>query len=98
MAVTAGALRELSTVGLPATMRRVLIVGNFLSGSGGNRGVCEDLAEKLAVYGWGVSTTSYKVGRMERLAHMLFAAWRARREYPGGPLQRARIFLGRCRL
>ena len=59
----------------------VLLVGNFLSGSVGNRGVCEDLAERLRGAGWGVLTTSRRRGRAARLADMLATAWRRRREY-----------------
>lgn len=68
----------------PASMGEqpsVLIVGNFLSGSNGNRSVCEDLAERLPAYGWQVRTTSNYPGRMRRLADMLGTVWRDRGKY-----------------
>jgi tetraacyldisaccharide-1-P 4'-kinase len=42
----------------------VLIAGNFLSGAGGNRAVCEDLAERLGAFGWRVVATSRRTGRV----------------------------------
>ena len=57
------------------------MVGNFLSGSQRNRGVCEDLAERLAGAGWNVITTSSQVGRFARITEMLHTAWRRRNEY-----------------
>jgi glycosyltransferase involved in cell wall biosynthesis len=62
-------------------MRSVLLVGNFLSGSVGTRGVCEELAERLAGCGWRVLTTSAKPGRAARLADMLATVWTRRRDY-----------------
>jgi glycosyltransferase involved in cell wall biosynthesis len=59
----------------------VLLVGNFLSASVGNRGVCEDLADRLRGAGWNVLTTSRRRGRAARLADMLATVWRRRREY-----------------
>lgn len=64
-----------------SAQRAVLIVGNFLSGSGGSRGVCEELALRLSDSGWRVSTTSSRRGRLARLAGMLSTAWKARDEY-----------------
>ena len=61
--------------------KTVLLVGNFLSGSSGNRGVCEDLAERLARSGWGVVTTSDRRARLARLSDMIGTAWRRRRDY-----------------
>lgn len=59
----------------------VLIVGNFLSKSIGNRSVCEDLAEYLTTQGWQVSTTSHLPGRLRRLSDMLLTVWRSRNSY-----------------
>jgi glycosyltransferase involved in cell wall biosynthesis len=59
----------------------VLLAGNFLSASVGNRGVCEDLADRLRGAGWGVLTTSRRRGRAARLADMMATVWRRRREY-----------------
>lgn len=60
---------------------KVLLAGNFLSASVGNRGVCEDLADRLGAAGWSVLTTSRKRARLPRLADMLATVWRRRREY-----------------
>jgi len=59
----------------------VLIVGNFLSHSTGTRGVCEDLAERLARRGWRVLTTSDRPGRTARLCNMVATCWRRRADY-----------------
>jgi glycosyltransferase involved in cell wall biosynthesis len=59
----------------------VLIVGNFLSGTVGNRGVCEELADRLRASGWKVIATSSRTGRFQRLADMLWTVWRRRREF-----------------
>jgi glycosyltransferase involved in cell wall biosynthesis len=59
----------------------VLLVGNFLSGSGMSRGVCEDLAIRLREAGWLVRTTSSRPGRARRLLSMLWAVWACRRGY-----------------
>jgi glycosyltransferase involved in cell wall biosynthesis len=60
---------------------RCLLVGNFLSSSGGSRGVCEDLAERLQAAGLDVISTSDKPARFSRLLDMLTTVWRRRREY-----------------
>jgi glycosyltransferase involved in cell wall biosynthesis len=60
---------------------RVLIIGNFLSAHGASRGVCEELAPRLEASGWTVSTTSDKRFRPARLADMLSAVWKRRRDY-----------------
>ncbi|HEY3455138.1 MAG TPA: glycosyltransferase family 4 protein [Bryobacteraceae bacterium] len=65
----------------PGTAASVLIAGNFLSASGGNRGVCEDLAEHLEGLGWRVVVTSRRMGRYERAADILYTAWSRRRDY-----------------
>ena len=59
----------------------LLMVGNFLSGSGRNQSVCEDLADRLRHSGWSVVTTSNRVGRLSRLTSMLFTTYRRRNEY-----------------
>jgi glycosyltransferase involved in cell wall biosynthesis len=59
----------------------VLLAGNFLSASVGNRGVCEDLADRLRGAGWSVLTTSRQRGRVARLADMLSTVWRRRSEF-----------------
>lgn len=61
--------------------RSVLVVGNFLSGAGANRAVCEDLAERLRGAGWAVVTTSTRQNRGARLLDMLATAWRERAHY-----------------
>ena len=80
MASTAQIGDRVSTEDSHATSS-VLLVGNFLSASAGNRGVCEDLAERLAATGWNVITTSSRTGRLARLTDMLHTVWSRRREY-----------------
>ena len=59
----------------------VLLVGNFLSASGYNRTVCEDLAEHLAGLHWPILTTSDRPGRIARSMDMMFTTWRKRQQY-----------------
>jgi glycosyltransferase involved in cell wall biosynthesis len=59
----------------------VLIVGNFLSNAGGSRGICEDLAERLASRKWRVLTTSRRRPKIFRLADMLLTCFKSRHEY-----------------
>jgi glycosyltransferase involved in cell wall biosynthesis len=59
----------------------LLLIGNFLSGAGLSRGVCEDLAQRLAQAGWSVISTSHKSARLPRLVDMLATAWKRRHEY-----------------
>jgi L-malate glycosyltransferase len=59
----------------------VLIAGNFLSVAGGNRGICEDLAEQLSALGWRVVTTSHRTSRLARVADVLYTAWARRGDY-----------------
>src|SRR2546430_1648488 len=62
-------------------MPKLLLIGNFLSASIGTRGVCEELAGRLAAPGWSILTTSSKPGRVARLADMLATVWNRRRDY-----------------
>ena len=64
-----------------AVKGRVLLIGNFLSGRGWNRHVCEDLAERLQGRGWRVIAASDRRGRAARMLHMLETVVRRRREY-----------------
>lgn len=59
----------------------VLIVGNFLSSYGSSRGVCEELAPRLAARDFRVITTSSKRNRALRLGDMLSVIWNARHDY-----------------
>lgn len=59
----------------------VLLIGNFLSASGGSRGVCEELAWRLAAGGASVMTTSRKRNRLLRVMDMLGTAIFQRRKY-----------------
>jgi glycosyltransferase involved in cell wall biosynthesis len=61
--------------------KAILIVGNFLSSAGGNRGVCEDLANHLESNGWFVVRTSRRRFRPSRLVDMAVTPWRRRRAY-----------------
>ena len=57
------------------------MVGNFASAWGGSRGVCEDLAERLAARGHEVVTASREKSAPRRLLDMTGIAWRRRRDY-----------------
>lgn len=59
----------------------VLLVSNFLSASGGSRGVCEELAIRLKASGASVITTSAKQARIPRLFDMLRTIISQRRNY-----------------
>jgi glycosyltransferase involved in cell wall biosynthesis len=59
----------------------VLLVGNFLSASGGSRGVCEELAVRLADTGTTVFTTSRQPVRLLRLWDMLSTIYKRRQQY-----------------
>jgi glycosyltransferase involved in cell wall biosynthesis len=63
------------------TQPSILLIGNFLSSTVGNRAVCEELAERLAASGWSVFTASSRPGRAARMADMLTAVWRHRHHY-----------------
>lgn len=60
---------------------RILLVGNFLSAKGKNRGVSEDLACRLSANGWAVVTTSSYTYGLLRLLDMLYTTWCRRLEY-----------------
>lgn len=62
-------------------MTSVLIVANFLSANGLNRGYAEELADRLDARGHHVVRTSSHVGRGRRLLDMLATTWRRRRDY-----------------
>lgn len=59
----------------------LLLVGNFLSGKYGTRGVCEDLAFRFAGAGHAVTTTSNKLNRGVRLLDMIYTALHQRKKY-----------------
>jgi glycosyltransferase involved in cell wall biosynthesis len=59
----------------------LLLIGNFLSRSFGNRSVCEDLAVALETAGWSVLTTSSRRSRFARLLDFLFTVWWQRHRY-----------------
>ncbi len=61
--------------------KSVLIVGNLLSGSVGNRAAGEEMAERLAARGWTVWSTSTRKTRALRLGDMLVTCWRRRGAY-----------------
>jgi glycosyltransferase involved in cell wall biosynthesis len=73
--------RRIGTANVMSSPRTVLIIGNFLSATGGSRAVCEELAERLPALGWRVLTTSNRRARLFRLADMLLTAVRHRRQY-----------------
>ena len=57
----------------------LLFIGNFLSGAGASRGVCEDLAERLRAAGWSVRAASTKYPKIPRILDMARAVWQGRR-------------------
>jgi glycosyltransferase involved in cell wall biosynthesis len=59
----------------------VLIIGNFLSGAGGSRGVCEELAQRLEERDWQLLTASAKRPKILRIADMLLTVWKQREQY-----------------
>jgi glycosyltransferase involved in cell wall biosynthesis len=59
----------------------VLMIGNFLSSSGMNRTINEDLAEGLCRAGRNILTTSNKPGRISRLLDMLITIFRHKKDY-----------------
>ena len=59
----------------------LLMIGNFLSSSGGRRAVCEDLAARLRENGWPVRTTSSRLGRLPRVLEMLWSVLFWRQQY-----------------
>lgn len=63
------------------TLTSVLMVSNFLSASGGSRGVCEELSQRFLEAGWHVVTTSDKPNKLLRLLDMLVTTWRRRHQY-----------------
>ena len=67
--------RRSSSAVQPEMKFPVLLVGNFLSSTLGNRSVCEDLAPRLAAARWPVLTTSERRGRLPRLLDMVSMAW-----------------------
>jgi glycosyltransferase involved in cell wall biosynthesis len=59
----------------------VLLIGNFLVGGSGTRGVGQDLAVALKTAGWSVITSSSCRGRVTRLLDFLLAVWLHRNRY-----------------
>ena len=60
---------------------RILLIGNFLSGSFRTRSVSEDLASRLVASGWDVQSVSTRRARLPRLADFLATAWWRRHSY-----------------
>lgn len=59
----------------------ILLAGNFLSASGGNTTVCEELGAHLAESGWQVVTTSRQRNRVRKAADMVVTTWLERHRY-----------------
>jgi glycosyltransferase involved in cell wall biosynthesis len=74
-------IRHPSNAAQPEMKLPVLLVGNFLSSTLGNRSLCEDLAVRLAVSHWPILTTSTRRGRLPRLLDMVSMAWCRRFDY-----------------
>lgn len=60
---------------------RLLLVGNFLSGTLAHRHYCEDLADRLEKRGWSIVRTSERFSRVWRLLDMVRVTWSRRRDY-----------------
>lgn len=73
--------RRPAALSAEATPPQLLMIGNFLSGARGTRGVCEELAARLSAAGWSVVTTSSRSGRLARLVDMIGTVLRRRRDY-----------------
>jgi glycosyltransferase involved in cell wall biosynthesis len=61
--------------------KSVLLVSNFLSSSGRNQCVSEELAARLGAAGWHVVTTSSRFNRLARLFDMVSTSWYQRHLY-----------------
>ena len=61
--------------------KKILLVGNFLSGSKRNKSIPEFLYGLLASRGWQVYRTSTYVNRALRLADMVWQTWKHRNSY-----------------
>jgi glycosyltransferase involved in cell wall biosynthesis len=72
---------ELPSGNAAAVTGSLLIIGNFLSGVGGSRCVCEELAHRLSGRGWKVWSASCRRNRLARLADMVWAVWSKRKDY-----------------
>ena len=60
---------------------RLLMIGNFLSASGGTLCVCEELSQQLADAGWQVVTASDEPRPARRMWDMLRTIYQCRHEY-----------------
>jgi glycosyltransferase involved in cell wall biosynthesis len=63
------------------THPRILIIGNLASRWGGNRQVCEDLADVMKDAGWPVIAVSGKRSPLLRVTDVLATVWTRRAEY-----------------
>lgn len=72
-----------SGVSLPrarvSTKPTATLIGNFLSGPAGSRGISEELADRLRASGWDVRTASHQRRKLLRLIDMAGAVWRGSR-------------------
>ncbi|HEY1341980.1 MAG TPA: glycosyltransferase family 4 protein [Bryobacteraceae bacterium] len=59
----------------------ILLVDNFLSGSGRNMSASEELAVQLRRSGWTVFTASSVPGRLSKAMDMVGTAWKLRKHY-----------------
>ncbi|WP_036352903.1 glycosyltransferase family 4 protein [Microvirga sp. BSC39] len=59
----------------------VLLIGNFLSATGGKRSVCEDLAHELQGQGWRTTCASDRTKPLPKLKHILKTVWSQRHSY-----------------
>ncbi|MEE1657663.1 glycosyltransferase family 4 protein [Microvirga sp. CF3062] len=59
----------------------VILIGNFLSSTGGKRSVCEDLAHELQSRGWETTCASDRTRPIAKLQHILETVWSQRHRY-----------------
>jgi len=65
----------------PIPDRAVLLIGNLLSSSVGNRAISEEMSARLSARGWSVHSASTCRAKVPRLLDMVWTAWSRRRLY-----------------
>lgn len=71
----------------------MLLIGNFLSSTGGKRSVCEDLAQELQSLGWNTTCASDRTRALPKLRHILQTIWSQRHAYSVAQVD---VFSGRA--
>jgi glycosyltransferase involved in cell wall biosynthesis len=83
----------MSSAAEPGTRPAILVVGNFVSGWTGSRGVCEDFSDRLEGAGWIVYRTSTVRLPLLRVADMMLSALRLGRRISVAQVE---VFSGRA--